>query len=51
MLNIVYFRLTVSFVILNKKAIVLILDVMATEFEESDILLENSINLINFKKI
>ena len=33
-LNFVYGRLTVVFVILNKKAIALMLVVMATEFEE-----------------
>ena len=51
MLNFVYCRLKIGFVILNKKVIVLILAVTTTEFEEKEILMKNSINLQNFKQI
>ena len=49
-LNFVYCQLAIVFVIL-KQAVVIILIVMATKFEKSEILMKNSINLLNLKQI
>ena len=51
MLNFIDYRSTIGFVILNEKAIVLILVVMATNLKKGEMVLKNSINLQSFNQI